>query len=629
MSGKNAEEIFELQDDRDTLVERLDQMEEKLEAAEKQIKRCNLKFFGIEEMTRGTEMTNEAMIVDILNSHSSCQRVWQTSDIEHAYRIGIPRPDNSPRPLLVQFCHGQDKIFILKDQELRDGLRQNNIRVTSDLTTRQKNIMDFHRSQGKVAYFFKGRLHVKERPPAQSWYSSSGYYPNNHQDSLDSQYALQDEEWPQLHRRGFSRSSRTIRQGDRNEPSESGRRQIETGVHNGTLRHTRNTSNDPRARESPGHLQQEKGPFHTRKNIGSGVLNRPGVGAVPPAAEGGRGRAGREDVSSYRRSYSRDRSVTDNPGHQSKPVVPGVWSYSQAFKRTRPPGISTDRHHRPFVKSQVSPRRPMQPHRRYSQNSTSASYKQTKDITVEADDDRDTHNDHNGLSLTEDEDRDNRQDCCSDSSHERNLSTDQLFHDIVVRDFQMNDKNKTGVVEAGQTVVDKEYLEITREAVQDDSVLDDVNVDVEPGNRGDDLEDRQGQTGKTGHEKGGEKGSCEVTGGKPGGNRTIDASTEKEQETLDAEQTDLQTDKGTNLTQPVSTDTDKVAPLKSQTLGKGKRSQCPSVKPCPQKKTGRTRAASQSSIIDSIQRMSSSERSQGANDRGRTRSRAQRCSPPQ
>ena len=54
-------------------------------------------------------------------------------------------------------------MVILNDKNLRDKLRRAGIKVTSDLTSRQRDALDFYRSQGKIAYYRNGRLHFAER----------------------------------------------------------------------------------------------------------------------------------------------------------------------------------------------------------------------------------------------------------------------------------------------------------------------------------------------------------------------------------------------------------------------------------------------------------------------------------
>ena len=127
--GKDREDIIQLlQEDNDKIVQRLEQLEQELNSLDVDSRRCNLKFLGVRKPTRDN--------VDALNECSS-SRTWEHSDIQRAHRLG--ERSDQPRPLIVEFHRWRDRMEILTDGALRDLLRQEAIRVTSDLTTRQRN----------------------------------------------------------------------------------------------------------------------------------------------------------------------------------------------------------------------------------------------------------------------------------------------------------------------------------------------------------------------------------------------------------------------------------------------------------------------------------------------------------
>ena len=102
-------------------------------------RRCNLKFLGVREPTRDNYGANADVVVDVLNECSS-SRTWHHSDIERAHRIGAHRQrSDQPRPLIVEFHRWSDRMEILTDRALGDLLRREGIRVTSDLTSRQRS----------------------------------------------------------------------------------------------------------------------------------------------------------------------------------------------------------------------------------------------------------------------------------------------------------------------------------------------------------------------------------------------------------------------------------------------------------------------------------------------------------
>ena len=160
---QHKEDIRELQEDRDKVTHRLDRIEKELDSLERLSKHCNLKFLGVTEGLRENYRTSIERIVDILNECSS-SRTWDKSDIETAHRIGDRRQrSDQPRPLIVTFHRWSDKMEILSDTSSRDLLRREGIRVSSELTTRQRDEVQRYRRQGKIAYSKNGRLQVAER----------------------------------------------------------------------------------------------------------------------------------------------------------------------------------------------------------------------------------------------------------------------------------------------------------------------------------------------------------------------------------------------------------------------------------------------------------------------------------
>ena len=81
------------------------------------------------------------------------QRVLKFSDIESTHRIG--RTGGHYRPVIVQFQSVDHKLSAIRDQDLR---------VSTALTPRQRGDIHSHGQVGSVAYFRSVRLHVEDRP---------------------------------------------------------------------------------------------------------------------------------------------------------------------------------------------------------------------------------------------------------------------------------------------------------------------------------------------------------------------------------------------------------------------------------------------------------------------------------
>lgn len=209
---QDREDIWHLQEDRDCIFERIEALEEAMETKEREAKRNNLKFFGVQEPPR-FRMSTAEQIVEMLNNYSAPEftfgRRWSLDDIARAFRIqGSKRYPDEPRPIIVQFLRGDDKMEILRDKDLRDAMREDNIRVTADLTTHQHGLVDFHRKQGKIAFFKQGNLHVLDRNLHNNHSGAKGYNTAYRTESSfqgrsyhhhdDSQHRAETQHWPRL-----------------------------------------------------------------------------------------------------------------------------------------------------------------------------------------------------------------------------------------------------------------------------------------------------------------------------------------------------------------------------------------------------------------------------------------------
>ena len=159
---RDREDIQLLQEDNDNIMQQLARLEQELNSIDMISRRCNQKFLRVKEMTRDNiYRANADVIVDVLNE-CSLSRTWHHSDIERAHRIGARRQrSDQPRPLIVEFQRWSDRMDIVTDKTLRDLLRAEGIRVTSDLTIRQRSEIQFYHQQGKLAYFKNGKLHFE------------------------------------------------------------------------------------------------------------------------------------------------------------------------------------------------------------------------------------------------------------------------------------------------------------------------------------------------------------------------------------------------------------------------------------------------------------------------------------
>ncbi|KAL8571633.1 hypothetical protein ACOMHN_055827 [Nucella lapillus] len=139
-------------------------MEQELDSTEIENRKNNLKLLGVEELGREDYEDSIDYIVDLLNE-STRYNTWQFSDIEKTFRIGKYRQNSyHPRPLIVVFHRWADNMKVLQDPEIRNEFRRKNIKITSDLTPKQRKEIEYYRLQGKRAYYRNGKLQVDDRP---------------------------------------------------------------------------------------------------------------------------------------------------------------------------------------------------------------------------------------------------------------------------------------------------------------------------------------------------------------------------------------------------------------------------------------------------------------------------------
>ena len=152
----NTNSINALQSNQDIIAKRLNEAERDSEKLEEMEKQSNVKILGLLESSED----NVDQAVNLLN-HFSSDPQWNTNHIEKAYRVG-KRLGNKGRTMIVTFSNLGDKVFVLRDNAMRDKLRREGIRITSDLTTKQQAEIDYFRDKGFRAYYKRGLLQVED-----------------------------------------------------------------------------------------------------------------------------------------------------------------------------------------------------------------------------------------------------------------------------------------------------------------------------------------------------------------------------------------------------------------------------------------------------------------------------------
>ena len=116
-----------------------------------------MRIFGLPEYEMSSEDLNRSIMDDVLKV--TCpDKTWKSADILGAFRVGS-RVNNQPRVTVVKFSNSTIKSHLYAN---RDALRANGIRISDDLTMRQRDKLKQLKDDGKTGYFQKRELKVRE-----------------------------------------------------------------------------------------------------------------------------------------------------------------------------------------------------------------------------------------------------------------------------------------------------------------------------------------------------------------------------------------------------------------------------------------------------------------------------------
>ena len=183
------------------LNKRLDQMERELESFHLERAKSNLRFFNIEESGSGENC--KQLVVEILKFYYS-DFVWNSDMIVAAYRLGAAAKSRGARPILVRFRDEEYAKKVLVNMACRRGMEEDGIKVAQERTRKQEAVLKQLRSEGKYAYYYRGRLRFREPRedqekgpgPDSALTTSVADHPRPHPDSMRSGRAPKDRRAP-------------------------------------------------------------------------------------------------------------------------------------------------------------------------------------------------------------------------------------------------------------------------------------------------------------------------------------------------------------------------------------------------------------------------------------------------
>jgi len=161
----NKTSVDALTDRHDDLCDIVTDLQDEIDRLEGFSKRNNVKFFGLrEEKSESCEET----VHDTLAKYMP-EVKWSSDVIERAHRLGRPNPNSTnPRPMIARFQRWGEVMALMTSKGGRDRMQTDGIRVSQDLTRRQSTRLRELRAEGKVGYYKKGKLHIKDPTPEPS-----------------------------------------------------------------------------------------------------------------------------------------------------------------------------------------------------------------------------------------------------------------------------------------------------------------------------------------------------------------------------------------------------------------------------------------------------------------------------
>lgn len=151
----------------------IDNLDKDVEKLERYSRRDTIRVFGLAERVNERYDNIKQYVINSVLKVACPDIEWSEDDIVRTHRIGYTmdyRHGNSngtgegnendkPRILLIKFLHWDKKMKVLKG---REPLRAAGIRVSDDLTKRQRQSLKSLADRGKFGYYHRGELKIKE-----------------------------------------------------------------------------------------------------------------------------------------------------------------------------------------------------------------------------------------------------------------------------------------------------------------------------------------------------------------------------------------------------------------------------------------------------------------------------------
>lgn len=142
--------------------ESINKLDNDIDQLEAYSRRDTVRVFGLPEQENENYATIKQYVIDEVLSVARPDIQWSSKDIVRTHRVGSENPDkpDQPRILLIKFLHWDHKMDLYQG---REALREKDIHVGDDLTKRQRQTLKRLANNGRLAYYYKGKLCFKEQ----------------------------------------------------------------------------------------------------------------------------------------------------------------------------------------------------------------------------------------------------------------------------------------------------------------------------------------------------------------------------------------------------------------------------------------------------------------------------------
>ncbi len=145
-------DIYALQEQYEQQRDTIDRLESTVEQLERDKFKFSMRIFGLQENVYETQSDLKSKVINEVLKVACPSKKWETDSIIEAFRVG-KRSDKNQRIIIVKFKSSDEKHLLYTG---RDNLRDKGIRISEELTTRERDVINNLRQNGRTGYFYKG-----------------------------------------------------------------------------------------------------------------------------------------------------------------------------------------------------------------------------------------------------------------------------------------------------------------------------------------------------------------------------------------------------------------------------------------------------------------------------------------